>query len=138
MHYSYAVTVDPSDVVTDPLLFKILLGAGTITRLQIFFPEGTGLCTRCIFVSEGKQLAPTNPDGYYSLDGAAVDASLWHNMDDTTNLFYLVAWNVGGVYSHTLNVLIDVKGVDEPDVYNIMERFRDTMDRLIDLMRSVF
>ena len=62
----------------------------------------------------------------------------WHNMDDTTNLFYLVAWNVGGVYSHTLNVLIDVKGVDEPDVYNIMERFRDTMDRLIDLMRSVF
>jgi hypothetical protein len=72
------------------------------------------------------------------LDGAAIDASLWHNMDDTTNLFYLVAWNVGGVYSHTLNVLIDVKGVDEPDVYNIMERFRDTMDRLIDLMRSVF
>jgi len=59
-------------------------------------------------------------------------------MDDTTNLFYLVAWNVGGVYAHTLNVLVDVRGVDEPDVYNIMERFRDTMDRLIDLMRSVF
>jgi len=138
MHYSYAVTVDPTDLVSDPLVYDIRLGAGIITRLQIFFPEGTGLCTRCILVSEGKQLAPTNPDGYYSLDGGVIDASLWHNMDESSNLFYLVAWNVEGVYPHTLTVLIDVKGVDEPDLFSIMDRLRDTTDRLIDLMRSVF
>jgi hypothetical protein len=59
-------------------------------------------------------------------------------MDESSNLFYLVAWNVEGVYPHTLTVLIDVKGVDEPDLFSIMDRLRDTTDRLIDLMRSVF
>jgi len=59
-------------------------------------------------------------------------------MDESSNLFYLVAWNAGGTYPHTLNILIDVKGVDEPDLFSIMDRLRDTTDRLIDLMRSVF
>ena len=138
MHYAYEFTVEPAHVVSSPLVESIKLAAGTLTRVQIFFPEGCSRMVRCYLKDVSQQIAPTNPDGYYALDGNVADASLYHSLDYNVNQLYFVGWNIGAKYSHIITVLIDVKGVDEPDTNGIMILMKETIDRLIDLMRSVF
>ena len=40
MHYSYEVEVTPDDVVSDPVVYPIVLSTGILRRVRIFFPLG--------------------------------------------------------------------------------------------------
>ena len=137
MHYAYQFTVEPTHTASAPLEESLKLGSGILKRVQIFFPDGCSKLVRCCLWNNWEQLAPTNPDGYYALDGAVADAALYYDMDQDTNQLWFIAWNYGAKYDHVLSVHLEVQGRDEPDPFNIMLLMKDTVNRLIDLMRSV-
>lgn len=137
MHYSYEVTVEPTDVLSDPLVFPIVLASGRLRRVKIYFPVGCSRTIRCQLWDRAIQLLPTNADGFYSLDGDTVDASIYYDLDVNDNVLYLVAWSIGSSYSHTLSVHAEVQAVDEPDPYSLMALMTETVDRLITLIRGL-
>ena len=138
MHYAYQFTVEPTHTASAPLEESIKLGSGILKRVQIFFPEGCSRLVRCALWNNWEQLLPTNPDGYYALDGDNSDASLYYNMDEDTNQLWFLAWTIDTKYNHDLTVHIEVQGPDEPDITRISTLMAETIQRLIDLMRSVF
>ena len=137
MHYAYQFTVEPSHTASSPLEESLKLGSGILKRVQIFFPDGCSKLVKCCLWNNWEQLAPTNPDGYYALDGAAADAALYYDMDEDTNQLWFIAWTVGSKYNHEITIHLEVQGRDEPDPFKIMTLMKDTINRLIDLMRSV-
>jgi hypothetical protein len=138
MHYSYEIEVSTAYTASEPLVYPIKLASGTLKFVDFLFEVGDGYSTCLILWDRAKQLLPSNPDGFYAADGLLISASLHYDLDANDNDLYLIAWNRGGVYDHTVNVMLTVKGVEEPDEYGIMLLMRDTIERLIDLMRSVF
>ena len=137
MHYSYEVEVTPDDVVSDPVVYPIVLSTGILRRVRIFFPPGCSRTIRCTVWDRATQILPTNLDGYYSLDGDNVDADVYYSLDDNDHFLYLVAWTTGSSYNHTLSVHLDVQGPEEPDANKVMILLNSTLDRLIDLCRSL-
>ena len=137
MHYSYEVEVTPSDVVTDPVVYPIVLATGILRRVRIFFPYGCSRTVRCSLWDRAIQILPTNQDGFYSLDGNTVDADVYYSLDDNDHYLYLVAWSVDSAYNHTLTIHLDVQGPEEPDANKVMVLLNATLDRLITLCRSL-
>lgn len=137
MHYSYEVEVTPSDVVTDPVVYPIVLATGILRRVRIFFPYGCSRAVRCSLWDRSIQILPTNQDGYYSLDGEVADADVYYSLDDNDHYLYLVAWAVDTAYNHTITIHLDVQGPEEPDANKVMVLLNSTLDRLIDLCRSL-
>lgn len=137
MHYSYEVEVTPDDSVTDPVVYPIVLATGILRRVRIFFPYGCVNSVRCCLYDRSLQILPTNQDGYYALDGDSVDADVYYNLDDNDHFLYLVAWSMGTDYDHSLSVHLDVQGPEEPDSNKVMVLLAETLERLIDLCRSL-
>lgn len=138
MHYSYEVEIATTDIASDPKEYEIKLGSGIITGVELLFEVGDGFSSCVQFWDRGKQILPTNPDGFYAADGLLVHAPLYYSLDNEDNVLYVIAWNRGGVYDHTVTVMISVKANDEPDVTSLMGLMIETIDKLITLMRSVF
>jgi len=138
MHYSYAVTVLTTETVDNYNLKVIKLGSGILKRVEIVFPLGCAYTIRSQLWSSANQVLPTNPDGYYSLDGDKVVADLHYDLDVHGNTLYLVSWTTGSSYDHGLTVHLEVQGVDEPDVTKLQDKMIETINRLIDLCKSFF
>jgi hypothetical protein len=84
------------------------------------------------------QLLPSNPDSSYAEDDYAVEADCYIKISTTGNVFYLIGWNVGSSYAHTVHVLIDVEGVDEPTPDKSVVLLAEAINNLVQLMRSWF
>lgn len=138
MHYSFFLTVEPSNDVDNPAIETIQLASGIIENIQIFFPIGCSGVIRCCLANDSIQLLPTNQNSYYALDGNEVNANIHYDLDANTNTLYLIAWSIGSSYNHTLTLHADVRGHDEPSLEFLQLRFIDLMDRFIDLIRSRF
>lgn len=136
MHYSFEEKVLISHLPSSPLIHQITLGAGVITRVQIVFRSGCDGLVRCKLYSQSKQILPTNPDGQYALDGDTVDAVLHHDLAVEGNDIFFVGWNIGTKLSHTLTLLIDVQGPDEPHLSRSLEYLASAINNLITMMRS--
>lgn len=138
MHYSYEIDVLTSYTADAPLVYPIKLASGILKQADFLFEVGDGYSSCVILYDRSIQLLPSNPDGFYTADGLLVSAPLHYNLDKNDNDLFLIAWNRGGVYDHTINVMLSVQSVDEPDPSSQVSLLRETVDRLIDLMRSAF
>jgi hypothetical protein len=107
-------------------------------NVELLYEVGDGFSTCVLLCDDSKQVLPSNPDGFYCGDGILITAPVWYDMQDEGNNLYVVAWNRGGVYNHSVNIMLSVKGVDEPDTNSIQVMMIETIDRLITLMRSIF
>jgi len=137
MHYSYEIDVTTANPVDDPLIYHIKLASGKLKEMQTVFEVGDGYSSCVTLWDRGKQLLPTNADGFFTGDGLAVYSPINYDLDVEDNDLYIVAWNRGGVYDHAVNILLAVQGVDEPDQYSLMELMNSTINRLIDLCKQL-
>ena len=137
MHYSFEVDVLTSHTSTDPLIFPMKLASGILRNVDFLFEVGDGYSSCLTLWDRGKQLLPTNADGFYSADGLLVSGSLWYDIDENDNDLFLVAWNRGGVYDHAVIVMLDVKDPNEPELNSVMSLMIDTINRLIDLCKKL-
>ena len=136
MHYSYELTVSTSDTASDPQVYHVKLASGILKEMQTVFEVGDGYSSCITLWNRGKQLLPTNPDGFFTGDGISVFSPIYYNLDDEDNDLYIVAWNRGGVYDHSVNIMLSVQESNEPDVIGIMKLMNDTIDRLITLCKE--
>jgi len=137
MHYSFRDTVTSHDTSSDPLVSPLKMGSGIITGAKIYFPYGCNGSVHCQIWDSAGQLLPTNADGDYALDGSYVEASLHYDLSKMSNQLYLIAWGDDVIYDHNIEVHIEVRGIDEPQPYDIMALMVDTLNRLIDVIKSL-
>lgn len=137
MHYSYEIDVSPSDTIDDPIIFHVKLASGIVRKMLTIFEEGDMFST-CVTLWDGAvQLVPSNVDGFLCGNNISIESTLHYDLTKSGNNLYLVIWNRGGVYSHTVNIYLDVKSDDEPDITSLQSLMIDTINRLIDLCRSL-
>ena len=138
MHYSYEAEVTPADTVDDPLVFPVTLTSGILKGLEVFFPSGCSRTVRIQLWNRGKQIAPSNADGFYALDGDKASAGLHYDIDKEDNELFVIGWNIGGMYDHVITIHLEVQGPEENTMDELVKLMLETINRLIDLMRSVF
>jgi hypothetical protein len=138
MHYSYEIAVLSTHTALAPLTYHCHLGAGHITGLKVGFRNGCDHLIRVKIFSEGQQIAPTNPDGYYALDGDTAEANLWHDLGSSGNDLIFLAWNIGTRLTHVLTFQVEVQGIDEPNVHASIKYLAESINNLVGLMRSWF
>jgi hypothetical protein len=138
MHYAYEIAVLPAHTASAPLTYEVLLAAGHITSIKVGFRNGCDHLIRVKVFSQGRQIAPTNREGHYALDGDTAEAKLWHNISDNGNILRIVCWNIGTRLTHVLTVQIEVQGIDEPNVDSSIKYLAESINNLVGLMRSWF
>jgi len=130
MHYSFEVPVGPDDDVDNPVVFPVHLGSGKLHEVVIQFEVGDGFSTAVTLWNRANQLLPSN--------GSIIYAPIYYDLDIDDNELFVVAWNRGGLYDHTVNVMLSVRGSDEPEILSLIETLKLTIDVLVSTIRSVF
>lgn len=138
MHYSYEILVSPDDDVENPVVFPVHLGSGKLHEVVIQFEVGDGFSTAVTIWNRANQLLPSNADGIYSGDGSIIYAPIFYDLDIDDNELYCIAWNRGGLYDHNVNLMLSVRGSDEPEILSLIETLRYTIEVLVSTIRSVF
>ncbi len=137
MHFSWELTVLTTNTVTNPAYKELKLPCGILRHVDIVFDYGCDRLVRCAVFDGAQQILPTNLDGFYALDGDTVRADLYYDLDERYNHIVVYGWNVGTRYNHTLTIMCDVQGPDEPDLIAVLRAQTKLMDRQIDLLRSL-
>lgn len=136
MHYCYEVVVEKTNTAQSPVIFPVVLGAGIVRRVQIVFRLGCDKRVRVKLYDGSKQILPTNPEGYYALDGDIVDVQFYYDLSKEYNELFLVAWAYNAKLSHTLTVMIDVDGPDEPNITASLKYLANAIHELVAYARS--
>jgi hypothetical protein len=138
MHYAYDALVLPAHTASNHLEVPIKISAGIIKHVSLIFPPGAVRQVYCTFWDNAEQLLPTNLDGTYHEDGYSVEIECYIPTWIFGNEFTLLAWNRGCVYPHNIRVLIDVQGVDEPDLGSTVQTLNNVIDTLVSLIKGWF
>ena len=136
MHYVFDLTILPTNLVDNPALCSIKLGAGIIKHATIVFPAGVRRKIRCYVAMASKQIMPTNQDSYYSEDNYVVEAPFYIKMSEESNELWFVAWSVGSGYNHNLRLMLEVQGVDEPSPEESIRVLGSAIEALVTKLRS--
>ena len=135
MLYSYDFEVAPTNTVESPLIAEIKLTTGILRQIEVGFPTGTATVVRCCIANDAIQLVPSNQDGYLTGDGRVVVARPWYDLLKNPNTLYFVGWSVNALKTHTINVILDVKDPDEPDLILIQRDVLKLINEVISLIR---
>lgn len=138
MHYAYGVDVLPSNTVDNHVEVPVKLSAGIIKHISILFPPGCARLVCCTFWDGSEQLLPTNMETVYNEDSYAVEIDCYFPTWLFGNDFSILAWNIGTNYKHTVHVLIDVQGVDEPDLAQTVDTLNKTIDSLVAVLKGFY
>jgi len=138
MHYAYDATVLTTHTASNHLEIPIKLAAGIIKHISIIFPPGCVRLVSCTIWNPAIQLLPTNPEAVYREDNYVVEADCYYPTWIYGNSFTILAWNTGTTRSHTLHVMLDVQGVDEPDFNSSMKTLNNVIDTLVSLIKGWF
>lgn len=136
MHFAWELTVLPANTRLNPAYVSLKLPCGILRQVEVFFDYGCDRLVRCALYDGATQILPTNPDGYYALDGDTVRARLYHDLDLQYNQLTMYGWNIGTKYTHTLSVMCEVQGPDEPDLEAVLLAQVKLQDKMIDLMKG--
>ena len=136
MHYSFDLTVDPTDTVSDPAIQDLKLASGKIKHITIGFPAGCARTIFCQVYDLAGQILPTNLGASYAEDDYKIEIDIEYNIDQGFNQLYLVAWSVGSSYSHTLTCYIDVQAPYEHDLGDLVLAQSQALVQLVDLLRG--
>jgi len=136
MHYSHEIDVLTTHSVSAPLEQMIKFTAGKLKAVDLLFEVGDGYSTCLQIYTNGYQLLPSNAEGFYSGDGILVHAPVFLDMSLEYNELWIVAWNRGGVYDHTVSLMFEVQGVDEPEILDLIKILTDTINRVVDFIKG--
>lgn len=114
MDYVLAPTIPANTPETDPLKTEIMVAAGTLSEVAIYFPWGcAGLAHVQIWHNE-RQIFPTNLGASYHGNDLLIEFNENYPLPDSTNKIMLVEWNEDDTYDHTPIVRLTVLSEKEP------------------------
>lgn len=138
MHYVYDVPVLPANTAANFVQHSVKLAAGIIKHVSIIFPPG---CARLVHVTiwnDSIQLLPTNPEAKYGEDAYVVEADCYIPTREFGNQLYVIAWTLGTQYKHVVTVMIDVQGIDEPDMGSSVTTLYNVVDLLVTALKRFY
>lgn len=136
MHYVYDVSVLPANTQSNFVEESIKLGAGIIRHVTIIFPAGCSRLIRCTLWNNANQILPTNPDATYGEDSYVVETDCYIPTSEYGNQFYLIAWTEGTAYTHDITVMLEVQGVNEPDMGSAVTTLYKIVEQLVSVLRG--
>jgi hypothetical protein len=137
MHYSYEIDISPDNTVSNPLELHIKLAAGIILSVDFLFEVGDRFSSCVTLWDNAVQILPSNSDGWYSADGLLINAPVYYKINERGNDLYVIAWNRGGVYDHTVTMMISVESVDEPKVMELIKSQNGIFERLLNAIKEI-
>lgn len=138
MHYAYDAVVLPAHTSSNHLEVPIKISTGTIKHVSIIFPPGCARLVKCTIWDNAEQLLPTNMEAVYSENAYAVEIDCYIPTWIFGNEFTILAWNTGASYKHIIHVLLDVQGVNEPDLSKSIDTFNNVIETLVSLIKGWF
>jgi hypothetical protein len=138
MHYSFEISVTPLNTVANPVAQILHMSAGVLVSVDIEFPSGCAKGIRCALYDGSTQILPSNAEGFYALDSSTVHAQVWYDLNLKYNELIFVAWNIGIKYTHSITVMLEVQGPDEPNLGKMVQLIADVLNRLVDLLKGMF
>lgn len=136
MQFAHEIDVTPSNTASNPVIRQCKLSVGVLMKISTLFEVGDGYSTCVQYWTQGFQLIPSNTNSFLCGDAVLIESPTWLDLSENTDIVYVVAWNRGGIYDHSVNVMFDVRSVDEPDLHSVIATQNDLIDRLITTIRS--
>jgi hypothetical protein len=136
MHYAYSVLVLPSNDITNPAKEMIHFQTGVIKHVSIAFPPGPARMVSTFINHGAEKWLPLIPNQVYTEDNYTIEIDCYHPIPEGSNLFTIIAWNVGCSYQHRLNYYFTVQSPEEPDEYMAIMAMAQSVYGLAQLMRS--
>jgi hypothetical protein len=114
MFYEKQLTIPKNTARSAPVETTIEIHPGIALGGEVFFPPGCAALAHVQVYYWEHQVAPVNPDGYFSGDGPpATPFNLDLEIVDPPYLFTVVGWNEDDTYPHTPIVRINVIPFDK-------------------------
>jgi len=138
MHYTYPITVQPSNTADKPVIVRCKLTTGIIRHVSIYFPRGCNYVVRVQIHTDALQLLPSNQDGYYTGNDYAVECSCYFPTDVFGNELIIRAWSRNARYPHTICVYIDLVEPAEYEVLLAPKYLYNATKLLVELLRDMY
>ena len=138
MHYSAEALVTLDHTEDDPLVLPIHMSTGTLTNVTIIFPPGCSRQVRLRIWHGVEQILPIIPETSYGEDHERLDIPEHIEFGTGDNTFYIEAWQASCNFSHQVNVMFTVKGIDELDLATALTRLSDVIVMLYERIRAIW
>ena len=103
MFYDFSVTVPANTLDSAPVSQQLKLTEGVVQKVSILFPPGPHGMVKVRIMSDGHQLLPTNPEGYFASDNEIINIDEWYPLGAGSNVLRIIASSPGTSYDHTIS-----------------------------------
>lgn len=109
MFYETSLAIPKNTLETAPVETSIPIHPGIALGGEVFFPPGCSALARIRIYYWEHQIAPANPDSYFTGDGApATPFNLDLEIVDPPFVFTVRGWNLDDTYPHTPIIRLNV------------------------------
>lgn len=110
MFYKYSLKIPQQTLESDPEVKLIRLPKGTITQIDICFPDGCFGLAKAKIIHNEFQIFPSNPEAWISWNNYCVSFKEDYELLEAFNQLILKGYNDDDSYPHTITFRFGVKG----------------------------
>lgn len=108
MRYRVALEIPANTAEGSPVKREVKTWPGVISHVQILFPKGCAGLAHARIRQAQHNIAPVNPDGWFTGDGSGPNYQEHFPLGSGTNRLTVEGWNEDDLYPHTPIVEFDV------------------------------
>jgi hypothetical protein len=108
MYYQATITTPANTSSDDPLITRLLLARGLITRIVVGFPPGAAALCHVQIKDKGWQICPWSLAEDLAWDDYVYDMSLRYEMIAEPYEVTVISWNEDDSYEHQVFVGIEI------------------------------
>ena len=108
MRYRIDLLIPASTTETAPTKQDIIVWKGVISHVQMLFPKGCAGLAHARIRQANHNIAPVNPNGWFTGDGSGPDYQEYFPLESGTNEITIEGYNEDEIYAHTPIVEFDV------------------------------
>jgi len=111
MRYRASLLIPAGTLKENPATKEVILAAGVITEVEIFFPPGHGGTTNLAIYRQEHQLWPTSPDEAFIGDDTHITINERYELDGEPYSIELRGWSPNATLDHTVYVGITLESL---------------------------
>lgn len=101
MIYQAQITLPANTPRSDPVEQEIIIHPGTLTQVDLEFPDGCAGLARLQILHWDVLLFPSNRDGFFSGDGSYISFSEEITFDEAPYTLTIRGWNLDDTFPHS-------------------------------------
>ena len=120
--HTYQVDVPAATPEGDPVVQRVKLSAGILSRLLVFFPPGCADLAHAVVFYQDHQIEPWNRDGSFHWDDYVFDIECYHEIIAPDTDVTIRAWNLDTSYLHGLTFGFQITQPPEVTTEGLLQR----------------